>query len=180
VSLRPIGGIYLRLNSSGNLTIYDASGNVVATILSGALSTTFNTAEATFSTDYTTNSSSVVSVGPTSGVDFTPQVSSRAVILAYFYFQVATAGDGAQLLVYRTTSTVPAQGSPASGTLVAQVLQTCQAATTNYGVSCIGVNTGLTAGTRYTYYMGLASPNSVNVSLLGATAGPAHIWVFEQ
>lgn len=35
--LRPTGGIFWRLNSSGNLTAYDVSGNVLATFAGGTL-----------------------------------------------------------------------------------------------------------------------------------------------
>jgi hypothetical protein len=113
LSLRPIGGIYARLDSSSNLTFYDASGTVLAKFISGKLSTTGNFAQILSNAQNHSTSASLVSTGV--GVQFTPQVSTTARIAFNSTAYNATLNDGVYMSVYRSTTAIPAVNNAPGG-----------------------------------------------------------------
>ena len=151
MSLRPIGGIFARLNASGNLTFYDASGNVLATFLSGALSIKGNVGTLVTNSPITTTTS-ITDVFLGISLNYTPQISTRAFIATTFTGWNTTLGDGVVLGVYRTTGTNnPAGGAAHSGTLISATDHTSATASAHGSLGQTVLDTGLTAGSAYTY-----------------------------
>jgi len=135
LSLRPIGGIFARLDSSGNLTFYDAVANVLGTFSQGSYSASLNKinifgAYSTASLDSTMTNTGI-------GVSFTTKVSGKAFVIMSGIGSSNTGGDGFHIQTrFFANISVPASGTttptglglldmafPASGTTVTSFSQ---------------------------------------------------------
>lgn len=147
------GGIFLRLDSSGNLNVYDTSGTSIAKFLSGAFSTAGNVGSLLTNTPIaTTASTSAVSTGY--GALFTPQVKGRAVIICEVNTNNNTVNDGALFSIWQNAaSTILSGGTAQTGTnLTASQLGALTSATANArGDICLIHLPTLTVGTQYTF-----------------------------
>ncbi len=116
MSLRPIGGIFLRLDSSGNLTIYDSSGTVIAKFIGGLFSSKINkSTPVTNGSINTTTSVTDVSTG--FGSTITAQTSGNVLIIVTFIVSNNTAGANVTASVYtkNNATTIDAGGAAISG-----------------------------------------------------------------
>lgn len=140
-------------DSSGNLQAIDTAGNVVAKFLSGALSVKGNISQAASGTGKTVSATSFVSIG--FGISFTPQVSTRAFVGAQVPQQSNTASTNVETRVYRNTTGVPANGVSVGTDTYTGVGNAFFDLTVNaiYTVSLVGIDTGLTLSTAYSYYL---------------------------
>ena len=161
MSLRPIGGIFLRLDASGNLTVYDSSGNIVAKFLGGKLSVSGNRGTKVSNAPIvSTTSISPTRVASGNSLQITPQVTTTIAIFAVLGGGAKnnTAGDGGELAVYRSTgSNNPAGGATPDGAL-ASFSAPFTASTANSGSTptLAFIDTGLTLGQVYTYEVAVA------------------------
>ncbi len=154
MDLRPVGGIFWRLDSSGNLTAYDTAGNTLARFQNNTtLVTALNRASASVGSSSQTTSTSDVSAGLTPGtIALTPRVSTAILIIANTGLQSSVAGDSGAVSVYGTTGAVPADGVAATGTRVGEAITRVAAANVSESASFNGLNTGLVNGTLVNYY----------------------------
>jgi hypothetical protein len=168
VQINSTGGIFLRLDSSGNLNIYDTSGTSILKFLSGAASIKGNLGTLVSSTPIaTTTSTTIVNVGYSS--NFTPQISTRAFVGFAWTGNNSTAGDGVEMQLLRNTGTTnPTGGTAASGTLVALVNGTSTTNSAGLNLGLFTIDTGLTIGQAYTYSLAirtnLAGAGTANIS----------------
>jgi len=157
LSLRPIGGIFLRLDASGNLTVYDSSGTVVAKFVGGLFSGQFNRATALGTPIVNTTSTVLVHSGLYAQI--TPQVSGN--ILAFIINNMAnnTAGDGGGVtLLWRQGAFTPSAGSSIAGWTQFSApgfLGTSNASNTLFGSVALGIVNGLINGQVYTIAPGV-------------------------
>jgi len=150
LSLRPIGGIFLRLDASGNLTVYDASGNTVAKFIGGVFSSKASAAAQTTNTSISTTASTTP-VYAGIGVVLTPQVSTRVLVEASGAFNNNTGGDGCEVkIIQNTGSTVHAGGGAAAGTVIGDT-GAVVTGTANFTWSLICPALSLTVGTSYVF-----------------------------
>ena len=166
------GGIFLRLDSSGNLTVFDTSGNVINKWISGKLSTVGNVAKVLSSSTVSTASLSVLSTGV--GIGFTPQVATSA--LVFFGGNELlnnTSGDIISVVLHRNTSGIPALNASPSGTgdtLLAggagPIFVTAAASQGSGGMYAF-YDSSLTVGTQYFYYVCYQALGGGTVSLVG-------------
>jgi hypothetical protein len=173
MSLRPIGGIYARLNSSSNLTFYDASGNVLATFISGALSVATNYATVVNAGGQHTTSTTSVSTGI--GVSLTLQVST-AVSVGYNVAAYSdTNADGWYAQLYYNTTGIPSNGSAITGSSPGHTtigMSSIPVGSTVVSLAGFDKITGLTAGTTYYFYIAFraVTGGTVTTGLVELTA----------
>ncbi len=163
MSLRPIGGIFLRLDSNGNLNIYDPTGTSRALIINGVFSAVNNSASNNQTAGVSTLSGSLVSSG--FGKNITPQLSSR--IYASFtlsYGSTAANGSGG-LAIYRTTGSIPAAGVVPTGTQLVVGGFADPVANQTVNTAIAWFDTGLVPGTTYNFYLAFFS-NGGNTATL--------------
>ncbi len=151
LKLEPVGGIFWRLDSSGNLTAYDTAGNELGKFVGGLFSSTNNASRAVVIATGTT-SATFVSTGE--GVTITPRVSGSVLILFVAALRSGVAGDDAELGIYRnTTGTIPADGAAPNGSLVEiSRMVRCLRINVAWNGIVFDTDTGLTLGTAYTYH----------------------------
>jgi hypothetical protein len=174
MSLRPIGGIYWRLDASGNLTSYDSSGNVIAKFVSSKFSGQVNSSQISYSAGYSTTSLTDVSVG--AHATFTSQVSTRALVAGYISYANDTANADGNWSVYITTGSDPGQGNQPGGTDVAVVTLAgaCPTASRFYEGTVFGFRGSIVVGTQFTFYLTISSHVSGT-----ARISSANIWIIE-
>ena len=121
---------------------YDVGGNKVPVVLG------------TLASDYTTASSTYVATGHVATM--TP-TDTQMELLGGITVQNSTTNDGVGIAIYRTTAggSAPAAGSAAGGsdTKVYENATTHAVAGQNQSVGFDFVDTGLTAGSSYSYYV---------------------------
>ncbi len=153
MSLRPIGGIFLRLDSNGNLNIYDPTGTSRALIINGVFSAVNNSASNNQTAGVSTLSGSLVSSG--FGKNITPQLS---------YGSTAANGSGG-LAIYRTTGSIPAAGVVPTGTQLVVGGFADPVANQTVNTAIAWFDTGLVPGTTYNFYLAFFS-NGGNTATL--------------
>ena len=111
---------------------------------------------------YATVGSSVVSTTSTTGVStgigvsVTPQVAGKALVKVKAQAANNTLGDGIMVLLYRSTTSIPAAGSaPNSGDVNLQFASITQEglAGNRHTIALDLLDSGLTNGTKYYYYI---------------------------
>lgn len=168
MSLRPIGGIFWRPDASGNLTAYDTSGNVLGTFVGGKISAINNLSTFAFTAGPATASATGVSTGQ--GIAITPRISTRILVTSSVLLQVSVASKQGQWIVYRTTGSIPANNAAPTGSPINTGIFTLPLATSSYSLTSIVMDTGLTLGTAYNYYLVLLSTDgTTTVSLIGGS-----------
>jgi hypothetical protein len=161
VSLRPIGGIFLRLDSSGNLNVYDATGTVIAKFLGGKLSISGNKGTKVSNAPIvSTTSISPTRVASGNSLQITPQITTTLALFAILGGGAKnnTGGDGGEIAVYRSTgSNNPAGGAALDGSIVT-FSAPFSVGTANTGATptLAFIDTGLTIGQAYTYEVAVA------------------------
>lgn len=180
---RNVGGIFWRLDASGNLTGYDSTGTVIGKFAAGGLfSSAIN--KGTFSQNtaiLTTASASHVYTGDF--VSITPQISGKVLITAlYTRLNSDTANVQSSFRLYSGTGGAGPDSKPAGGTAISGTQQVPDCTVTTAG---IGTNaslnisillTGLTNGTQITFATS-ASTGAGNVTW--ASLAFSRFWAIE-
>jgi hypothetical protein len=167
VQFQSTGGIFLRLDSSGNLNVYDTSGTSIAKFTSGAYSSKLNKGTVVSNGSLaTTTSASPVTTG--NSVQITPRTSGSVLIIALMNgASNSTVNATCNLLVYQSTGTNnPASNSVPDGSAILNT-STAVSSTANAIEPLIvtGVVTGLTAGTAYTFEMAVTAAGGGTMTL---------------
>lgn len=163
--IRSTGGLFWRLDSSGNLTAYDTSGTVIAKFLSGLLSTGGNVGSLLSNSPITTTTSTTaVSTG--NGALFTPQVKGRAILICEVGAQNSAVAGSTFSLWQNTGSTILAGGTAQTGTNLTAVSTgtfSSAIATAQGEITLIHLPS-LTVGTQYTFTLAVRANSSGTVS----------------
>jgi hypothetical protein len=152
VSLRPIGGIFLRLDSSGNLNVYDTTGTSIAKFIGGVFSSKLNRGVAANNAPITGTTLGPVHTGYYSQI--TPQVSGALLIILETDLSHTVAGDIVEMAIYeKAGANTPAGNDPVTGwtKLTVGVYQTISTAAATNFVTHVYLASGRTVGTTYTY-----------------------------
>lgn len=167
------GTVQMGVNSSGQVYSNIATGTAPLSVASTTQVANLNAqlwggakndiAEIAATGGYTTTSSTHVSTGQ--GGSFTPS-STKVEIVSSADIYNETAGEIAQVGIYRNTSGVPSSGtSVGSDTLVASASMVSGTASADATVALVALDTGLTAGTEYYYYWAVWVESSGTVGL---------------
>lgn len=160
MDLKPSGGIFWRLDGSGNLTAYDTSGNTLGVFVGGFFSAKTNGGTAVTNGTLSMASSTQQSYG--AGVTITLRNSGRVFTEAQIYINSSVANTAVNVYLYRTTGAVPAQGSAVSGTgLITKQFFTAST-TILLPTVFMWTDTGPTNGTTYSYYFALSTSGGVD------------------
>jgi len=158
--MRPAGAILWRLDANGNLTGYDTSGTVLGKFIGTLFSSKLN--KIILSSNTPINSTaSTLNVSSGSGGTITPQVSGSVLVTANLdQISNNTASDGCIVSIYRKqASTVPSGGTSVGAdaqTVVNSFVNNANTAGLKLPVQVVVLDTGLTAGTVYAYYIAVA------------------------
>jgi hypothetical protein len=157
MDLRPVGGIFWRLDSSGNLTAYDTAGNVLGKFVGTKFSGVFNASVVPGQGVFTTTSTTPVSTGQ--GTNITLQVSSRIMISAvHSYLDQTTANGTVTVYPYWNTTGIPAAGAAATGTQVTNYPAKNPSITLVQFLAVQNTLTGLALNTQIFVYFAMSSP----------------------
>ncbi len=154
MKLEPVGGIFWRLDSSGNLTAYDTAGTVLATFRGGLFSAQVNSGTLVQNVPITTTAS-LTAVHRGEGRQITPRQSGRILVLwAGFNFSSSIAGDGAAIGIGRTTGASNPAGGAAYGGGFIGVVPSGRSGVANepFELSVAVLDIGLTLDQLYTYH----------------------------
>ena len=170
MSLRPIGGIFLRLDSSGNLNVYDTSGTVVLKLIGGVISGVQARGTPGTNSAVLTNATATLNyVGV--GVVITPLVSTKVLIYCVGRASNNTGGDGVGIQINQNVgNSVHAGGGAAAGTALNGIAYTGLSANSATPFAIMVEATGLTPGTNYVF----------DLCLQALTGGTATIVVNDQ
>ncbi len=159
MNFQSTGGIFLRLDSSGNLNVYDASGTSIAKFIGGLFSAGLNLSTGTSNAPIT-STTSLGNISTGYGVTITPRVSGKLMIFATFLGQNNTVGIENNWNIFRNTTGIPAGGSSVGTDFQATALTNLTSSTANAKVTVSFVlrDTGLTINTAYTYYIAVSVP----------------------
>ena len=152
MSLRPIGGIFLRSDASGNMVIYDTAGTILVKIIGGLVSGTQNKGTRVNGAGPigSTTSATYVTLGNSSQI--TPQVSGNVLVLFMVEASNNTAGDGGSFGIYRATGTLnPTGGAVPDGSRIQNSTMVSGTANMTQEAVIVYLDTGLTPGQAYTY-----------------------------
>jgi hypothetical protein len=163
-SIQSTGGIFLRLDASGNLNIYDTSGTSILKLIAGKLSGTLNKGTAVSNGVITTTSSlSDTLVG--ANANFTPQISNLVMVGYFMTVSNGTAGDGANANVYLATGTSnPAGGGGPSGSALGSSRTTSATAGAQGDVGLVTF-ASVTVGQAYTLQLTIAATTGGTVTI---------------
>ena len=152
------------------------NGSTWAVLFSSSTNGNFNPAGgiteptqfAALAASYGTTSTTAVSTG--AGVTITP-TGTRVEIDGHAVAQNNTASDGWTLAIYRTTGSIPAQGSAPGGSdaVVYQTTRTVSSANQNFNSGWQFVDSGLTVGAAYGYYITIAAVTGGTATVVGGT-----------
>lgn len=155
------GGIFLRLDASGNLNIYNTSGTTIAKFVGSSFSTSLNVNQGGLPSATTTTSTNPVSTGM--GVSITPQVDTQVLVWAGITGGSNTAAVPVTFFLYRNTTGIPAAGTSVGADPVVNgtgaVIQAA-AAGQEVGIAMSQLNASLTVGTQYFYYVAYKTSNA--------------------
>lgn len=160
------GGIFLRLDSSGNLNIYDTTGTTIAKFIGGVFGSSPNYV---FQSKYGTGQALTQATGNFSmgvGATLTNIVGTQVQVLAGTSWNNGTASvpTGAIISLYKNTTGVPALGtSVGSDTLLGAVNQTLPANISSGLV--IGAASTVTVGTATSFYLAYTTSNLASQSV---------------
>ncbi len=150
MKLEPVGGIFWRLDSSGNLTAYDTAGTVLGQFVGGTFHTV-NTRADTSITGSGTTSATFVSTGD--GVSITPLVGKVALFMTGSV-RSTVASDQAEIGIYRNTTGIPGEGAGVGGD--ASIIESnpfqLPGGVLYVRVPLVAVDISVVAGTQYFYY----------------------------
>jgi hypothetical protein len=149
------GALATRVDASGNVYIADQNGTTLIKFVSGAGSVlgNFGTVHTSGVISSTTSTSDVFTGN---NVWYTPQVSTKAVILLNAFASNSGVNGVFRANAYRNTgSTNYGGGVAATGAGIGLVVATSATANANCNISCLVLDTGLTAGTAYTYSLAI-------------------------
>lgn len=156
MNIRPIGGIFWKLDASGNLTAFDPSGTVIGKFIGGIFYAKGSLGTTSQNTALTsTTSTTGVSSGFNNVITF--QFTGRAwVNFIAINCNNNTASDGGELAVAYNTGNNPVSGGSAiAGTfpaqLVAAFVNNASTAGFQTTMQVAALVTGLTVGTTYTF-----------------------------
>ena len=154
MDFRSTGGIFLRLDSSGNLNIFNTAGTSIAKFVGSAFSATLNRAVlADSTTRTTTTTANYVSTGL--GVTFTPQSSGKAQVFATIPVSSDTSGDGVAIDAFFNTGSIPAANATVGAdSAFGFNLRHTAAANNQFEVLTLNGSVTLTVGTTYSVYIG--------------------------
>jgi hypothetical protein len=158
--LNPLGGIFWRLDSNGNLTAYDPSGTTVLQVIGGILSALLNAGIQQSNTPITSTTSLS---GVHSGFYFqiTTRISTRVLYMANGNAFNQTAGDSCGFGFWRKAGAQnPTGGLAIDGTWLTKSgfsPFTTKNNTNAEMFSIIAIDVGLTVGQTYTYSFGFSA-----------------------
>ncbi len=160
------GGIFLRLDTSGNLNFYDTTGTSIGKFSSGFFGGKLNSGTFVSNAPITsTTSTSLVALGNT--IQITPIFSGRVLVIFNYHPCSNSVGgaDGVTAAVYQSTgSNNPAGGAVPDGSAILGGGFNFYPGTTLQGQILIaGLITGLTVGTAYSFEGALSA-------IIGGTA----------
>lgn len=170
VEFRFTGALTPRIDGSGNLGIFDQNGNEVETFIGGILSGKVNKGTPGSNTPISTTASlGLVHSGRY--VQITPQVSGSVLVYSNLYGDNNTAGDGITVgLLYKSGAQTPAGGASTAGWTSANSNQFTSSANNQIGnLTLIGIITGLTNGTVYTFAVGFEAVTGGTAQLFFGT-----------
>lgn len=161
-SIQSTGGIFLRLDTSGNLNVYDTTGTSIAIFSGGLFAASANRAKGQI---FASSTTSVTAVSSGSGLNITNKLTGRFLVLLIANLKNNTAGDGGAAQIFRNTTGIPTAGTAVgSDTGVGSAgLMISPVAGNTYAVNTFGIDTGLTAGTKYYYYCAINATNGGTV-----------------
>jgi hypothetical protein len=167
--LRSTGGIFWRLDASGNLTAYDTSGTVLGKFIGGVFSAKQNLATLTGGAGVTTVSTSFVSTGE--GVSVKSQISGFVTIIAQIAGRDQTTANGVVAVnIVENTTGIPALGV-SIGTDTLQNGANIINSSTTFSISAtIVVQSSVVAGQTTYFYVAFKSPvgtDTVNAAVIG-------------
>lgn len=174
VEFRNTSGIFLRIDSSGNLGVFNQSGTEIATFIGGLFSGIFN--KASLAAQASRSTTSVSSVSTSDGVSLTPQISTRVLVITSYTFADLTTADAiGNVGLWFNTTGIPAVGAAATGTQFYGLSEhdSKTAITSSNPYTAVALVTGLTIGTAYFFYTSFASPvgtDTVNYKTISITA----------
>jgi hypothetical protein len=151
VQFNSTGGIFLRLDSSGNLNIYDTTGTTIAKFIGSAFSTKINKGTPGNNVPIGSTTSLGVHVGYYSQI--TPQASGAVLAFVEAYCSNNTASDGVQVAIYyKSGAQTPAGGASIAGwTLASTVSSNVVPVGMSLPFPVTALVDGLTVGTVYTF-----------------------------
>jgi len=155
MSLRPIGGIFLRLDASGNLTVYDSSGTVVAKFVGGLFSSKQNYAfQSLYSGGQALSNSGGLALSTGCGVGLTNAVGTSVQIIGGLSWVNASASTftGAILEIYKNTTGVPALGAGVGTDILLAAPNITSVAGQNQNWS-VGAQTAVTVNQQTFFYL---------------------------
>ena len=163
MDLRPSGGIFWRLDSSGNLTGYDTVGTAIAKFTGGAFSSSLTRGVLTTNSPITsTLSTTAVSTGY--GLLLTPKITSAALVLFSISASIATTGQTATFTIRRVNgSAVPAGGASATGDPVMAVLNLAAVGGEDIPLTIVNV-VGATPNQAVVFYLAFATSNAASAA----------------
>jgi hypothetical protein len=176
VQFNSTGGIFLRLDASGNLNIYNSSGTSIAKFVGGSYSNILAKGTNVNNVPITTTVSTTDVLAGLS-IQITPQISTSILFIAEFdTVSNSIATDGIRCGVYfQAGSLNPAGGTAITGWSSAALGNFISATANASGtVTVTGLITGLTAGTAYTLATSAAAVTGGT-----ATIGTPRILAFE-
>ncbi len=162
MKLEPVGGIFWRLDSSGNLTGYNTAGTVLAKFAaSGAFSFSANRF---FSGGNVIGTASATFVSTGKGGGLTALVSGIAHLMIIGTVESTVAGDDGGLALYRNTTGVPAQGAAVGAdTQIQAIVLDCPIA--NRELTFAMMDVVVFTGTMYFYLAYQRSAGTGSISL---------------
>ncbi len=150
MKLEPVGGIFWRLDSSGNLTAYDTAGNVLGQFVGTVFVSVLNRAQDKLSANVTTTSTTDVSTG--FGVTITPRFSGAVFVTARVVIQNSVSGNVSRAPLYQSTTGIPANDGAVVGSSIS-LLSVTVPNTANWYMLHSLLRTGLIVGQAYSFYL---------------------------